>query len=708
MDPCHLKVKKDAKMHCKNIKSTRATMRRSNRPVITREGNKKQHSIMVERLSLLRLSCLLLLLLLLTCVGVAEGRKNHVSCSSSCGHLHDIGYPFRLKSDPPGCGSPGYELLCDGGKPMLELGSAKYYVTDISYANQTISVVDPMFVDGDRYCLLPLQSPPPDFSELYRNVGEWGAFFVNCTRPVQNGWYQRVPCLSSNNSFVYIADDMFPSSVVSIGPSCAFLTNIPVLADQFTDQTTANISELLKEGFMLSWDVGPEPAFAVIRRYLEEAKSNFANVVNNKGRLSIPYALFESEDYFVHSMNKMFLNNHYFRYAVTVVVVIQIVQLLLVLWILGRFVFAPISLLTLIAYKLWSSHVSIDLVEKFLQDQQMLSPTRYSYTDIIAITGHFREKLGQGGFGSVFRGTLLSGQHVAIKMLGNSQFNGEDFINEVSTIGRIHHVNIVRLFGFCSEGSKRALVYEYMPKGSLDKYIFSARGTSNRPFSWDKLNEIALGVARGIDYLHRGCDMQILHFDIKPHNILLDQHFNPKVSDFGLAKLYPKDYNLVSVSAARGTIGYIAPELVSRNFGIVSDKSDVYSFGMLLLEMAGGRRNVDGMMENTSQVYYPSWIYDQLTKNNGMIEINNNIEIYEVERKLCKVGLWCIQMKSSNRPTMDKVVEMLEGDTDNLQMPPRPFFASSHPISARQSSMQSISIELSIISEQDDYSNSDQ
>ncbi|XP_020082299.1 rust resistance kinase Lr10-like isoform X2 [Ananas comosus] len=337
----------------------------------------------------------------------------------------------------------------------------------------------------------------------------------------------------------------------------------------------------------------------------------------------------------------------------------------------------------------------------------MLSTTRYSYTDIIAITGHFREKLGQGGFGSVFRGTLLNGQHVAIKMLGNYQFNGEDFINEVSTIGRIHHVNIVRLIGFCSEGSKRALVYEYMPKGSLDKYIFSARGTSNRPFSWDKLNEIALGVARGIDYLHRGCDMQILHFDIKSHNILLDCHFNPKVSDFGLAKLYPKNYSLVSLSAARGTIGYIAPELVSRNFGVVSDKSDVYSFGMLLLEMAGGRRNVDNIMANTSQVYYPSWIYDQLTQNNGIIEINNNIEIYEVERKLCKVGLWCIQMKSSNRPSMDQVVEMLEGDTDNLQMPPRPFFASSQLISASQSSMQSISIELSIILEQEDCSNSD-
>uniref|UniRef100_A0A6I9QLD2 Rust resistance kinase Lr10 n=2 Tax=Elaeis guineensis var. tenera TaxID=51953 RepID=A0A6I9QLD2_ELAGV len=282
---------------------------------------------------------------------------------------------------------------------------------------------------------------------------------------------------------------------------------------------------------------------------------------------------------------------------------------------------------------------------------------------------------------------------------------GEEFINEVSTIGRIHHVNVVQLVGFSSEGSKRALVYEYMPNGSLDKYIFSPSGTRHRPsyFTWDKLNDIALGVARGIDYLHRGCDMQILHFDIKPQNILLDQNFTPKISDFGLAKLYPKEYGLVSMSAARGTIGYIAPELISRNFGVISDKSDVYSFGMLLLEMAGGRRNVDQKVENSSQVYYPSWIYDQLAPGKEL-EINNSIEIGDAERKLCIVGLWCIQMKSSSRPSMSEVIEMLEGDLKSLHMPPRPCFASSQPISVRQSCMDSSLSELSIISEHDELS----
>jgi serine/threonine protein kinase len=197
----------------------------------------------------------------------------------------------------------------------------------------------------------------------------------------------------------------------------------------------------------------------------------------------------------------------------------------------------------------------------------MIGPVRYAYTDMIAITAHFRDKLGQGGYGSVYKGVLLPGNvHVAVKMLeGNSNCNGEDFISEVSTIGGIHHVNVVRLVGFCSEEMRRALVYEYMPQGSLDKYIFSAE----KIFSRDKLIEIALGIARGINYLHQGCEMQIIHFDIKPHNILLDGNFVPKVADFGLAKLCPKNNSFVPLSVLRGTVGYIAPEMISRSFGVI-------------------------------------------------------------------------------------------------------------------------------------------
>ncbi|BAF03752.1 Os01g0115800, partial [Oryza sativa Japonica Group] len=173
----------------------------------------------------------------------------------------------------------------------------------------------------------------------------------------------------------------------------------------------------------------------------------------------------------------------------------------------------------------------------------------------------------------------------------------------------------------------------------------------------------------------------ILHFDIKPHNILLDDNFVPKVADFGLAKLYPRDKSFVPDRALRGTVGYMAPEMVSRSFGVISSKSDVYSFGMLLLEMAGGRRNVDPNADSSkSKAYYPSWVYDQLIADQQFDEISNVANMHELERKLCLVGLWCIQMKSHDRPTMSEAIEMLEGGVDALQVPPRPFFCDGDGI----------------------------
>uniref|UniRef100_A0A2N9FFN5 non-specific serine/threonine protein kinase n=1 Tax=Fagus sylvatica TaxID=28930 RepID=A0A2N9FFN5_FAGSY len=209
------------------------------------------------------------------------------------------------------------------------------------------------------------------------------------------------------------------------------------------------------------------------------------------------------------------------------------------------------------------------------------------------MTKGFEDKLGQGGYGSVFKGKLRSGNLVAIKVLNKSKANGQDFMNEVATIGRIHHVNVVQLIGFCAEGSKQALVYDFMPNGSLDKFIFPDRDNSTF-LGWDQIYEIAFGVARGMEYLHRGCDMQILHFDIKPHNILLDENFIPKVSDFGLAKLYPIDDSIVSLTAVQGTLGIYGSRIVlQRTLGGISYKADVYSFGMLLMDLFGQKEKFE-------------------------------------------------------------------------------------------------------------------
>ncbi|XP_065627119.1 rust resistance kinase Lr10-like, partial [Quercus suber] len=327
-------------------------------------------------------------------------------------------------------------------------------------------------------------------------------------------------------------------------------------------------------------------------------------------------------------------------------------------------------------YKWRRRHLSMcDAVENFLQSHNNLMPIRYSYSQIKKMTKCFKDKLGEGGYGSVYKGKLQSGHLVAIKMLGKSKGNGQEFINEVATIGRIHHENVVQLIGYCVEGLKRALIYEFMPNGSLDKYIFSQEG--NITLSIEKTYNISLGVARGIEYLHRGCDMQILHFDIKPHNILLDENFTPKVSDFGLAKLYPIDDSIMSLTAIRGTLTYIAPELFYKNIGGVSYKADVYSFGMLLLETASKRKNLNAFAEHSSQIYFPTWVYGQFNEGNDIEMEDATEEEKKTVKKMIIVALWCIQMKPSDRPSMNKVVEMLEGEVECLQMPSKPFLLSS-------------------------------
>ncbi|KAL6840472.1 hypothetical protein ACP4OV_030282 [Aristida adscensionis] len=237
-------------------------------------------------------------------------------------------------------------------------------------------------------------------------------------------------------------------------------------------------------------------------------------------------------------------------------------------------------------------------IESFLQKNGNLHPKQYTYADVKRMTKSFSVKLGQGGFGAVYRGSLSDGHHVAVKMLKDTKGDGEEFMNEVASISRTSHVNVVTLLGFCLQGTKRALIYEYMPNGSLERYAFNGNLKSENTLTWEKLFDIAIGIARGLEYLHRGCNTRIVHFDIKPHNILLDQDFCPKISDFGLAKLCLNKESAISIVGARGTIGYIAPEVYSKQFGTVSSKSDVYSYGMMVLEMVGQGTRISMQLVN--------------------------------------------------------------------------------------------------------------
>ncbi|RCV24532.1 hypothetical protein SETIT_5G092500v2 [Setaria italica] len=302
-----------------------------------------------------------------------------------------------------------------------------------------------------------------------------------------------------------------------------------------------------------------------------------------------------------------------------------------------------------------------------------ITPKRYRYTDLKRITRSFSEKLGEGGYGMVFKGALKDGRLVAVKLLHNSRGDGEEFVNEVVSIVNASHVNIVCLLGFCIEGSRRGLIYEYMPNGSLERYIYSENPKST--IGWEKLYDIAIGIARGLEYLHRGCNRRIIHFDVKPHNILLDENYYPRIADFGLAKLCNIKESIVSMAGARGTIGFIAPEVFSRSFGVVSTKSDIYSFGMVILEMVGGRRNVQTNPENSSQIYFPEWLHDHLSNGGTLETFDVTSATEEIATKMALIGLWCIQMMPEARPSITKVIDMLERSVTELEIPPMQFLS---------------------------------
>ncbi|KAL1224989.1 G-type lectin S-receptor-like serine/threonine-protein kinase [Cardamine amara subsp. amara] len=297
----------------------------------------------------------------------------------------------------------------------------------------------------------------------------------------------------------------------------------------------------------------------------------------------------------------------------------------------------------------------------------------FSYRELQNATKNFSEKLGGGGFGSVFKGALPDSSDIAVKRLEGISQGEKQFRTEVVTIGTIQHVNLVRLRGFCSEGNKKLLVYDYMPNGSLDSHLFLNQNEEKIVLEWKLRYQIALGTARGLAYLHDECRDCIIHCDIKPENILLDSQFCPKVADFGLAKLVGRDFSRV-LTTMRGTRGYLAPEWIS---GVaITAKADVYSFGMMLLEIVSGRRNTE-QSENEKVKFFPSWAATILTKDGDIrllldprLEGNDVVDIEELMRA-CKVACWCIQDEESHRPTMSQVVQILEGVLE-VNLPPFP------------------------------------
>lgn len=316
--------------------------------------------------------------------------------------------------------------------------------------------------------------------------------------------------------------------------------------------------------------------------------------------------------------------------------------------------------------------VDAPTMERFFHELAREKAVRFTAQQLFTFTENYATLLGCGGFGKVYKGHFPNGVKIAVKVLnrGTSHNIEGQFMAEVGTIGRTHHINLVRLYGFCYDKFMSALVYEFMENGSLDRHLFSEA----RELEWEKLHEIAIGTAKGIAYLHEECQQRIVHYDIKPGNVLLDSNFNPKVADFGLAKLCNREDTHVTVTGCRGTPGYLAPEFMLKNFPITY-KCDVYSFGILLFEIVGRRKNKRGGGDAESLDWFPKNVWEEYEKGELMALVES-CEIEEKDRikgeRMAKVALWCVQDSPETRPPMSAVVKMLEGGVE-IMPPPKPF-----------------------------------
>ncbi|CAN6359974.1 unnamed protein product [Urochloa humidicola] len=287
----------------------------------------------------------------------------------------------------------------------------------------------------------------------------------------------------------------------------------------------------------------------------------------------------------------------------------------------------------------------------------------YTLRELEEATGAFAPEhvVGEGGYGIVYRGVLADGYQVAVKNLLNNRGQAErEFRVEVEAIGRVRHKNLVRLLGYCAEGAHRILVYEYVDNGNLEQWLHGDVGAVS-PLTWDVRMNIVLGMAKGITYLHEGLEPKVVHRDIKSSNILLDKRWNPKVSDFGLAKLLGSDSNYVT-TRVMGTFGYVAPEYAST--GMLNERSDVYSFGILIMEIISGRSPVDYARPN-GEVNLVEWLKNKVTNRDYEAILDPKLPEKPSSKALKKallVALRCVDPDSQKRPKMGHVIHMLEVD----------------------------------------------
>ncbi|KAK9116149.1 hypothetical protein Sjap_015096 [Stephania japonica] len=326
----------------------------------------------------------------------------------------------------------------------------------------------------------------------------------------------------------------------------------------------------------------------------------------------------------------------------------------------------------------------------------------FSLASVSAATNNFSEgnKLGQGGFGPVYKGTLMNGQEVAIKRLSRGSGQGlEELKNETTLIAKLQHRNLVRLLGCCIEGDEKILIYEYMANKSLDLILFDPNNEIN--LSWEKRINIIDGIAQGLLYLHQYSRLRIIHRDLKASNILLDGDMNPKISDFGMARIFGGNVVQANTNRIVGTYGYMSPEYAME--GLFSIKSDVFSFGVLLLEILCGRKNSSFHVVDNSSVNLVGHAWNLWTSERGLDFLDPSLgdsSCLTTPLRYIHVALLCVQEKANDRPTMSEVIAMISNDLIRLPSPKQPAFSTgsgtdaSSSISKNASSINEVTVTL--------------
>ncbi|XWS30745.1 hypothetical protein CRYUN_Cryun23aG0015400 [Craigia yunnanensis] len=614
---------------------------------------------------------------------VVANDGNISSCSTlfSYGNVQNIGYPFWGLDRPESCGYLGFKLNCNEDIPEITIMSATYRVLNINSPARVLEVARIDYIDNICPTYLANFTFNSSLFKYNMNTQIISLYYgcepltvVDNLTSTEARWISsQFECTINRTDIIgyyatmNITETFFGSLATSISNSLGYCKNsviIPVLSSEIQSLEENRNSDALVKALRVGFELQ------------SSANDSFCNsCLNSHGQCGHNLT---SGEFICYCSDGSYSNDCTRSPPVlTVAAAIVIVVLFTICFIVLRFKGEPLSNRNPI--HLWQRKMNNNAgVEAFITKFGSRAPKRYSYVDIKKMTNKFKDKLGQGGYGSVYKGKLPDGCLVAVKVLSESKGKGEDFMNEVASITRTSHVNIVTLLGFCYDGSKKALIYEFMPLGSLDTFIRNQGSQDqSRQLEWKTLYDIALGTARGLEYLHQGCNTRILHFDIKPHNILLDENFCPKISDFGLSKLCERKESIISMTGARGTAGYIAPEVFCRNFGGVSHKSDVYSYGMMVLKMVEERKIIDVEVSQSSEIYFPSSIYMHIDQalNLSLLGVTTEEE-EEITRKLIVVSLWCIQTNPSGRPSMTKVLEMLQGNLQSLVIPPRPFVSS--------------------------------